>query len=392
MKITFFTNEYSHPKLPTIGGLGSFLKTIAHEMDYRNHEVHIVGFHKKKMHFKDGTINVFFFKSYFKKFVVMELIRSLSVSLKMKAFHKMLLNKERKYLASELKRYVKKHTIDIVESHVFNGYSAFWDNSIPLVLRFHGSYCFWYEFLGKKEEPNKIELEKKALLATPYVIAVSKFSAAAINKMYAINLAPKIIYNGIDTTLFSPKERNEIPKSIFYVGALSDAKGLDVLCAVFNDVIKQHPDATLHIIGKGQQYFKNNITKTLSNPAFIATVYYGEKQIYEIPEILNSASICILPSVNETFGLVYLEGMAMKKVVIAADNLVVSEIITSGKNGLIATFHQEYVDYVTELFSNPELKHQIAENARETVLNNFTKEIMTEKSIAYYEEILQNKS
>ena len=81
MKILFFTNEYSHEKLPDCGGVGTFLKVLAEALVKKGHQVYIFGFSRKKMQFSDRNIHFYFKKKYSKGHFLMELIRSLGSKL-----------------------------------------------------------------------------------------------------------------------------------------------------------------------------------------------------------------------------------------------------------------------------------------------------------------------
>jgi len=229
MKIVFFTNEYSHSKLPASGGVGSFLKTMAEAFTKQGHEIHVFGFYKKPTAFHDNGITFKFFKKYSKQFPFSEFLRSISGKLNIKNAELHFLKKERQYLAKQLKIYSAENNIDIIESFVFNGFTAYWDNSIPLVIRFHGSRGFWHYYLGAKKEEHKIYMEQLALQNTPYTVAVSEFSAQAVKEIYNVNI-DTVIHNGIDSNLFSPNPKvNEIEQSVFYFGTISKAKGVDIL-------------------------------------------------------------------------------------------------------------------------------------------------------------------
>jgi glycosyltransferase involved in cell wall biosynthesis len=391
MKIVFFTNEYAHPKLPSSGGVGSFLKTMAETMTILGHEVHVYGFSKRTIYFKDQNIAFSFFKKYSKQFPISDFLRSLSRTLNIKNTERYFLKKERLYLAKQLKHYCAKNNIDIIESFVFNGFTAYWDHSTPLVIRLPGSRGFWHHYLGAKKEEHKIYMEQLALENTKHTVAVSQFSADVVKNIYNVDIE-MVIHNGIDAHLFSPNSKvKEIGQSIFYFGTLSKAKGVDILCNVFNTVIKNHPKATLHLIGRGTDfldYLKNDV---LSKNALKNMTYYGVKQMNELPDILSQATVCIFPSLNENFSLAIEEAMALQKPVIASDIPSFNEIITHGENGWISKNESEYFDYIDIIFNNSEEKKRIAINARQHVLNLFTKDIMVQKSIAYYENILKNK-
>ncbi len=392
MNIVFLTNEYASADLPG-GGVGTFIKIIAAEISGKGHQVHVLGFSKKDLAFRDGDVQVVFRKSYFKRYPLLEIVRSVAHSLHWHAGMRFLRMREMKYVACVLKKFIAKHNIEIIESHAYNGFAACWDNSTPLVIRFHGSAGFDWKFRRRKKKPLRMYFEKKALLHTPYVIAVSEFSGRSIGEIYNIRLHPKIIYNGIDTAVFSKKaDAAVIPESLFYFGTLSQAKGLPELCEVFNRIVPLFPNASLHLLGRGHEFFETTIAKLLSPEALARTTYYGEKELTEIPEIIQKAAVCVVPSLNETFGLVYVEAMAMEKIVVAANNDVVGEIITDKKNGFIANGTEDYVAIISKIFTQPSAYSDIAENGRKTVLEKFTKEVMTDKTVAYYRQMLADKS
>ncbi|MEH6536570.1 MAG: glycosyltransferase family 4 protein [Psychroserpens sp.] len=388
MKIVFFTNEYSHPKLPSSGGVGSFLKTMATTMIKEGHEVHVYGFSKQSIDFKDEQITFKFFKKYSKQFPFSEFLRSLNGKLNIKNTERYFLKKERQYLAKQLKRYCVKNNIDIIESFVFNGFTAYWDNSIPLVIRFHGSRGFWHHYLGAKKEEHKIYMEQLALENTAHTVAVSKFSANAVKEIYNVDI-DKVIHNGIDANLFSPNlQVSEIEQSIFYFGTLSKAKGVCILCEVFNTIVENHPKATLHLIGRGVDFLEHVKSTILSEKAKINMTYYGVKQMHELPDLLSQATVCVFPSLNENFSLAIEEAMALQKPVIASNIPAFKEIITTNENGFIAESQEDYSKYISLIFTNTEEKKRISKNAREHILNLFTKDIMVQKSMAYYKNIL----
>ena len=389
MKILFFTNEYSHEKLPDCGGVGTFLKVLAEALVKKGHHVHVFGFSRKKIQFSDHNIHFYFIKKYSKGHFLTELIRSIGAKLKSYPLQLFFLKKERKYLANKLKIYAVKNKIDVIESFVFSGYTAYWDHSIPLVLRFHGSRAFWHYYLGQKKESLKILMEQKALENASKIVAISEFSAEAIQKMYSID-SDKVIYNGIDTNMFSPDPSIEtIDQSIFYFGTLSDAKGVHTLTEIFNEVVKLYPHASLHIIGKGNAYWNNLYDNILSKEAKKQTTYYGTKQLHELPELLCKANLICLPTKGETFGLTFVEAMALEKLVIANNIPVTKEIIEHQKNGFIANNASDFLKYISYAFNNPEEVRKIAVNARKHSVANFSQEKMVTETLNLYNALIK---
>lgn len=392
MKILFFTNEYSHPKLPSNGGVGTFFKIMSEELTIRGHEVYVYGFLKKPIQFEDGGIKFSFFKKFSKQFPLKELMRSISSKLNLKNSELYYLKKERQFFSVQLKSYCKENHIDIIESFVFNGITAYWDNSTPLVLRFHGSRGFWHFYLGAKKEEHKIQMEQRALENTIYTINVSRFCAEAVKKIYNVE-TDKIIYNGIDTTFFSPEALAEPKgKSIFYFGTLSKAKGVDTLCKVFNEVVKKFPEASLHLIGRGEYYWDYLKRSILSDEAIENVTHHGPKQLADLATLLQKAAVCVVPSLNETFGLTVIEAMALEIPVIASDIPSFNEIIDHQHNGFIAKNKNDYLNYISFLFENNEEAKRIGRNARIKVVSNFNIQKMIEDSLRYYFHILENSN
>lgn len=392
MKILFFTNEYSHEKLPDCGGVGTFLKVLAEALVKKGHHVYVFGFSRKKIQFSDRNIHFYFIKKYSKGHFLTELIRSLGAKLNSDLLQLFFLKKERKYLAKKLKKYTFKNKIDVIESFVFSGYTAYYDNSIPLVLRFHGSRAFWHYYLGQKKEALKILMEQKALENASKIVAVSEFSAEAVQKMYSID-THKVIYNGIDTKVFSPDSSVEtIGQSIFYFGTLSDAKGVDKLAKIFNEVNRSYPDASLHLIGKGKAYWDYLREHVLSGDAKKQTTYYGAKQLNELPKLLSKANLICFPTNGENFPFSFLEAMALEKLVIASNIPVTKEIIEHKKTGFIANNESDFLKYISYAFDNPKQVHKIAVNARKHSVANFSQEKMVKETLNLYNTLIKTDS
>ena len=392
MNILFFTNEYAHPDLPAAGGVGSFFKIMATQLVKEGHNVKIYGFSKKNHHFYDGDIEVKFFKQYNKKFPLAELGRSLSSKFNNQKLEFYWLKKERKYLAKKLKNFALKHHIDVIQSFTFNGFTAYWDNSIPLVTRYHGSRGFWNHYLGHTGNELKIKLEKKTLQQTPFTVANSHFSKLFIKDYYNVDVA-KVIPNGINTEVFKPlKDHEKIQQSIFYFGTLSDAKGVDRLAKIFNKIHQKFPEASLHIIGKNENYFNTLKNEVINRYAQNNVNYYGHISLLDLPKHIAKASLVIVPSKGETFGFTIVEAMALEKITIVSNIPVAKEIVTHQKDGFIANTDEDFIKHITEVFQNPNDFHQMEKNARTKVIDNFSQELMVSNSFKYYEEILANKN
>lgn len=143
------------------------------------------------------------------------------------------------------------------------------------------------------------------------------------------------IYNGINYERFE-KGRKLTPISdspvIGIVGRLETIKGhiyaLEAL-KILKEKYKLSPITFL--VGDGS--LRNDLEKYKIENNLNSVEFLGN--VDNIPKLLSQIDILIVPSVSEGFGLVVLEGMVSRKVVIASDILVMNELIKDGETGLL---------------------------------------------------------
>ena len=98
---------------------------------------------------------------------------------------------------------------------------------------------------------------------------------------------------------------------------------------------------------------------------------------------MRESDIFILPSENETFGMVYLEAMASGCITVCRKDDGIDGIIKDGFNGFVCTDVKEVLN---RILSIPD-KNKILENAYNTVL-----ELTEEKTAKKYLSNIINKN
>jgi len=87
----------------------------------------------------------------------------------------------------------------------------------------------------------------------------------------------------------------------------------------------------------------------------------------------NSVNCIVMPSIEDTFGLVALEAMANKRFCIISSNAGASEIIEQGKNGFVFRFDSDkeknLADVMAKFILNPQINFELCENAFQTAQN-----------------------
>ena len=162
-----------------------------------------------------------------------------------------------------------------------------------------------------------------------------------------------VCYSGID---FEPTKRSWQPSDeikVLTCANLIKRKNVDL-------VIKEceNLNVELRIIGDGKEL--KNLKKLSSKPVFLGYLPHTK-----VLEEMKKADIFALPSINETFGMVYLEAMASGCITVCRKDDGVSGIIKNGENGYF------WEDGIIEKIINSENQNKILENSYQT-LKNYT--------------------
>jgi len=102
-----------------------------------------------------------------------------------------------------------------------------------------------------------------------------------------------------------------------------------------------------------------------------------------------ACDIMCLPSVNEVFGLVFIEAMAMEKIVIGTKSGALPEIVDDRENGYLIEpdNDRQLAELILNIFELDEKeKSTVGKSARAKVVENFSLEKMIDKTIRIYKE------
>ena len=159
-----------------------------------------------------------------------------------------------------------------------------------------------------------------------------------------------------------PSELSSVSsKRLVSVGRLSKEKGYMDLLEIFNKLHNIYPDWTLDIIGDGPE--KDNLSKYISdNNLNDYIILHGFQNKEYIDNILHDASIYLMTSYTESFGIVLIEAMSHGLPCVAFNSAEgANELINSGENGyLIKNRNQDaYIKKVIDLIEDKKSRKRI---------------------------------
>jgi len=269
---------------------------------------------------------------------------------------------------------------------------------VPIII--HGEHGF--EIADLISQNRKRKFIRKLVLSTMVdkIVTVSKnLKNRLINE---IKIKPeKIIHipNGVDTNKFNiyrkefTRKKFGFKKEDFIIGIvarLDPIKNHKTLFFTFKEIVKNYPQAKLIIVGDGplrEELKEKSYQLGINNKA----IFMGERN--DVPEILKTFDIFVLPSLNEGMSNTILETMATGIPVIASNVGGNPELVIDGETGFLFPTNdvESLVQKIKTYILYPELKQKHGYNARKRVEEKFSLDQMVRRYEELYLELVERK-
>jgi glycosyltransferase involved in cell wall biosynthesis len=301
--------------------------------------------------------------------------------------------------ARNLKKIKNEYNLQVIETSSYFSLCYFYlftNPKIPVIIRASTTFLQmmdnYYPFKSRLYRSIGY-IEIMMLKKSKYLITHANDHAAELKQLYKLSSKDfHIIPHGIDLpTAPSPLFKTTRPLKVLYVGRLEYRKGIDILLQAIPLIIKKYPDTVFKLIGIDEnkayehKFQEENAANFKSKVTFIGLL---DKQALD--KAYSDCDIFVAPSRYESFGLIYIEAMSYGKPVIGCKVGGVSEIILDNQNGLFAIPGDpvSLAEKIISLCVDDTLRTRLGSNARETVENRFTKEILAANSLAYYQKVI----
>lgn len=235
-------------------------------------------------------------------------------------------------------------------------------------------YPDWAPIKDAKRREEWFYLEQNTYRRAGLIFATSEYVKKSIINDYGIS-ADKIVVTGYVLALEKlPEEdfkKQYDGKTILFIGFDFQRKGGYVLLEAFKKVRKEIPDARLVIAGPA------SLDSNTEGVDFKGALLERS----EIISLYQQASIFVMPSLCEPFGLVFLEAMAYKLPCIGTNVDAMPEIIKDGKTGFLVPQNDSdaLAERIIYLLKDCKLAKEMGESGFYYLRENFTQDKVTEK-------------
>jgi glycosyltransferase involved in cell wall biosynthesis len=268
------------------------------------------------------------------------------------------------------------------------------DLGIPFVVTVHGLDTYSTRQVPGWFGRRCAEACADVYTAASRVICISEQVARRVRERVGDAANISIVYNGVDSSLFSPAsppadDSGSESAVILSVGNLIPIKGHELLLRSVAAIAASHPQVQCRIIGDGSERLR---LQQLAQELRIADRVHllGRRSRSEVAEAMRACTLFALPSWYEGLGGVYLEAMSTERPAIACHGQGIEEVIHHGENGWLIQPKNlnDLTTALQTLLSDPSLREKLGRNGRQTILQGYTLAHQARRLSSIYQERL----
>lgn len=239
----------------------------------------------------------------------------------------------------------------------------------------------WHSFLT---------MQKKVVKQLHNVVTVSDCSRQDIARDFGLQPSGiSLVYNGIDTEIFRPMPDIERRPLRLMATCSADAplKGTRFVIRAYAQLLKRYPDLELLLVSKPLPGGKTErLVKKLRLQDKIQFVSGISTE--QMVRFYAEATVAIVPSVYEGFGLPAGEAMSCGVPVVSTDGGALPEVV--GDAGVIVPAKNvaAMAAAIDELLQNSQRRAQLGEAGRQRINEAFCWQVCAREMTAYYREVL----
>jgi L-malate glycosyltransferase len=302
-------------------------------------------------------------------------------------------------LATKMAEIAEIHNLDLLHCHyaIPHSVSAFLAKSmllprrLPVVTTLHGT-----DITLVGSDRSYLPITRFSINQSDGVTAVSNYlKEATINVIGARNDI-EVIYNFVNCDTYKPSMNRKLRDSfapegeniLIHVSNFRAVKRPADVVYIFARVLEKAP-AVLLMVGDGPE--RSKAEWSARQAGIERNVHFLGKQ-QNIEELIGISDLLLLPSENESFGLVALEAMACEVPVVASRVGGLPEVIADGIEGFLVDPKDigKMADRSVAILTNSSVRREMGKRAREKAHARFCSNKIIALYENYYRKVIEN--
>ncbi len=239
---------------------------------------------------------------------------------------------------------------------------------------------------GFVEAPGLQRLQRASYSKANRVVANSQAAAERLRLEDVPEEKIVVIPNGIDPSLFPPREYSSRPRRIAMVACLREEKRIDVLISAVPQILARCPDAEFLITGDGT--CREQLVALARELGVLSRVQFlGHRD--DVPAVLSQADVFVLPSRSEALPNSIMEAMAAGLPVVASAVGGIPELVDEGRTGRLVPpgDANALAEALLSLLEQPERAEAFGRAARRKLEHTYSFDRMVEQ----FEQLYQSE-
>jgi glycosyltransferase involved in cell wall biosynthesis len=287
-------------------------------------------------------------------------------------------------------RQMKQNRVDVIHTHLTR--AAYIGHMVGLISR--------KPVVTSVHIDNHDNIYRKLAHGSNRIVAVSDYVRGVLHGLGVPGSYIETVYNGTDfldlpetdpnLTRASINMANE-KEIIGVVARVCREKGSLEMVRAMKAIASANPNAQLLFVGRVVEDFRAELEAEIDLQGLRNKVTFAGIR-HDIPAIIDTFSVAVMPSVLETFGISALESMARGNPVVATRVGGLPELIKDGQTGLLVDLQEsEIAEAINRLLANKDLRETMGQNGRKAVAEKFTLDHMVDRFESVYEKCLNHR-
>ena len=234
-------------------------------------------------------------------------------------------------------------------------------------------------------------LQKQFLDRLDGVTVVSPSVLQALSRYFEMENV-RVIPNGVDTTMFTPKAPrlprfSDDKRTLLFLGRFDPRNGLPFMIRAFTEVRKRMHDVRLVVVGTGplETVYKSMVPDDLRDD-----VHFEGAALMNRPSYYTTADVFCSPISNASFGITLLESMACGTPIVATDNVGYRDLLAPTEGLLVEGDVNAFADAIIQLLSDDRLRVGMRDAGLRKA-EQFSWPRVADSLLGYFEEVVNGR-